>query len=73
MPSSTPGVSETPCVEEAPRVEETACVSTMVCVSDRGPVSLRGGAIPHYECGPGVCGIEMCVHERGEMRAATHA
>ena len=26
-----------------------------------------------YECGPGVCGVDVCVHERGEMRAATHA
>ena len=22
---------------------------------------------------PGVCGVDVCVHERGEMRAATHA
>ena len=46
-----------------------------------GPGSPRGGENPRcecpgvcgYECGPGVCGVDVCVHERGEMRAATHA
>ena len=26
-----------------------------------------------YECGSGVCGVDVRVHERGKMRAATHA
>ena len=26
-----------------------------------------------YECGPSVCGVDVCVHECGEMRAAMHA
>ena len=41
-----------------------------------GPGNPCGDTNPQcgYECDcPGVCGVEVCVHERGEMRAATHA
>ena len=31
-----------------------------------------GSASPQREC-PGVCGVEVCVYEHREMRAATHA
>jgi len=37
-----------------------------------GPGSPRGDANPQRVC-PGVCGVEVCVYECGEMRAATHA
>ena len=40
-----------------------------------GPRSPRGDTNPQCgcECCPGVCGVEVCVYECGEMRAATHA
>ena len=54
------------------------CTRSLGCIKAPGAiveVRIPGVSVPGCvgTCGPGVCGVDVRVHERGEMRAAKHA